>query len=124
MNNRCQKKPHVSSLDYIVIVRVTGIGPGIIIWKNPETVSIRERTPNGREFVGLQAASDLDLVLRNPTDPELETAQRHVLREAFVESDLPIHVDLVEWSMIPEAFRHEIELGYVILQTAGQSASK
>jgi predicted nucleotidyltransferase len=95
-----------------VIAILSGVAPGIEVWAYGSRVT-------GEAF----EASDLDLVLRNPNHPELETGQRRVLREAFVDSDLPIHVDLVEWAMIPEAFRHEIERAYVILQTAEQPAS-
>jgi hypothetical protein len=38
------------------------------------------------------------------------------LRDALVESNLPIRVDVVDWARIPEAFRREIERAYVVVQ--------
>lgn len=61
-------------------------------------------------------ASDLDLVVRQPADLKKETAQLEDLREALIESDLPIRVDVVDWARIPESFRAEIEWAYVVVQ--------
>lgn len=61
-------------------------------------------------------ASDLDLALRNPLDPEVPCPQLCKLREAFIESDLPIRVDVVDWARLPESFRRQVERGYVVLQ--------
>lgn len=61
-------------------------------------------------------ASDLDLVVRNPMDPALETPDLWQVQEAFSESDLPIMVQLVDWARIPAAFHAEIEAGYVVVQ--------
>jgi hypothetical protein len=36
----------------------------------------------------------------------------------FLESDLPIRVDVMDWARIPPAFRQEIERGYVVVQAA------
>ncbi len=63
-------------------------------------------------------ASDLDLVLRTPTAPEQPDLRLGALREAFVDSNLPIIVQVVDWARIPEAFRREIEAGYVVVQGA------
>lgn len=63
-------------------------------------------------------ASDLDLVVRNPGDLHESIARVALLKEAFVESDLPIIVQVVDWARIPEDFRHEIEAGHVVLQRA------
>jgi predicted nucleotidyltransferase len=41
------------------------------------------------------AASDLDLVLRNLRDPHLATGALGDLKEAFIESNLPIRVDVI-----------------------------
>ncbi len=63
------------------------------------------------------AASDLDLVLRNPSD--LLQRQPHLedIRAAFSESNLPFLVDVLDWARIPEAFRQEISRQYVVLHT-------
>ena len=61
-------------------------------------------------------ASDLDLVVRNPLDLLAEVDGIDELRDALVESNLPIRVDVVDWARIPEAFRREIERAYVVVQ--------
>lgn len=67
------------------------------------------------------AASDLDLVVRNPAQLDEETGGLGTLMEAFSESNLPIRVDLTDWARIPEHFRQEIELAHVVVQ-AGKPA--
>lgn len=64
------------------------------------------------------AASDLDLVVRNPRHLSQPCDRIVALREAFVDSDLPIRVDVVDWAQIPPSFHHEIERGYVVVQSA------
>ncbi len=64
-------------------------------------------------------ASDLDLVVRNPVALDETLPDLSDLKEALVESNLPIRVDLVDWARIPEAFRREIERAYVVLQGGG-----
>ncbi len=61
-------------------------------------------------------ASDLDLVIRNPRDLEGAPADLYELKEALVESNLPIRVDVVDWARIPATFRREIARGYVVVQ--------
>ena len=61
-------------------------------------------------------ASDLDLVVRNPLDLLAEVEGIDELRDALLESNLPIQVDVVDWARIPEAFRREIERAYVVVQ--------
>ena len=61
-------------------------------------------------------ASDLDLVVRNPAAPEDELPDLPDLKEALVESNLPIRVDVVDWARIPDTFRREIERAYVAVQ--------
>jgi predicted nucleotidyltransferase len=58
-------------------------------------------------------ASDLDLVVRQPTG--LNMAE---IREAWVESNLPIRVEIVDWARIPADFHNEIERSYVVVQAA------
>lgn len=69
---------------------------------------------------GGHEASDLDLVLRNPTDLNAETRAIHDLKDAFVESKLPIRVDVMDWARIPESFHREIEQAHVLLQQGGR----
>jgi len=62
------------------------------------------------------AASDLDLVLRNPRNLLEETSALDDLKEAFTESNLPIRVDIMDWARIPEKFCREIERAHVVVQ--------
>jgi len=64
-------------------------------------------------------ASDLDLVVRNPAALDTSLPDLPDLKEALVESNLPIRVDLVDWARIPEAFRREIKRAYVVVQRGG-----
>lgn len=64
-------------------------------------------------------ASDLDLVVRNPSDLQMENDGLPALRAALSESNLPLRVDIVDWARIPESFRQEIEAGYVVVQRGG-----
>ena len=59
--------------------------------------------------------SDLDLVLRNPTDLTQVVLGGQALREALQSSDLPILVDVHQWSQLPTAFHANIEAAYVVL---------
>ena len=63
-------------------------------------------------------ASDLDLVVRQPADLKQETPQLGEMREAFIESNLPIRVEVVDWARVPASFHREIEQAYVMVQTA------
>ncbi|MBE0503471.1 MAG: nucleotidyltransferase domain-containing protein [Desulfuromonadales bacterium] len=67
------------------------------------------------------AASDLDLVVRNPRHPDIESNGLAALRAALSESNLPLRVDIVDWARIPESFQQEIEAAYVVVQS-GESA--
>ena len=67
-------------------------------------------------------ASDLDLVVRQPDDlmrgqPNLEDA-----KEAFVESNIPIIVQLVDWARIPESFHEEILAKYAVVQKVSSNS--
>ena len=61
-------------------------------------------------------ASNLNLVVRQPADLKQETRHLEQMREALVESDLPIRVDVVDWARIPATFHREIERAYVVVQ--------
>ena len=65
---------------------------------------------------GSHAASDLDLALRNAVNPAAEIPELFDLKEAFIESNLPIRVDIMDWARIPESFRREIERAHVVIQ--------
>ena len=62
------------------------------------------------------AASDLDLVVRDPLDPHRPCPALAALRRALRDSDLPISVDVQDWARLPEPFRQEIERGYAVIQ--------
>jgi predicted nucleotidyltransferase len=61
-------------------------------------------------------ASDLDLVLRDPQNLLEENGALYDLKEAFIESNLPIRVDIMDWARIPESFHREIERAHVVVQ--------
>lgn len=48
--------------------------------------------------------SDLDLVARNRHNPLLLVGNLGAVRDAFSESNLPILVDIQDWSRIPDSF--------------------
>ena len=69
---------------------------------------------------GGHEASDLDLVLRNPHNLQQETDALYDLKEAFLESNLPIRVDVMDWARIPASFHREIERMHVVVQEGGR----
>lgn len=62
-------------------------------------------------------ASDLDLAVRHPSDLKKETSELWEMKEALMESNLPIRVDIVDWALIPASFQREIERAYIVVQT-------
>ena len=60
--------------------------------------------------------SDLDVVLRNPSDLKLPLENFWDLKEAVQNSTMAILVDLHDWAHLPEAFHRNIEQAYVQLQ--------
>ncbi len=64
-------------------------------------------------------ASDLDLAVRQPANLIQATPHLEDLREALMESDLPIRVDVTDWARMPASFQREIAGHYVVVQ--GQS---
>lgn len=71
----------------------------------------------GSRVTGLgHDASDLDLVVRQPDDFQQEMRNLWKLQDALIDSNLPIHVDIIDWARIPESFRREIERAYVVVQ--------
>jgi predicted nucleotidyltransferase len=67
-------------------------------------------------------ASDLDLVLLDPLDMQAPTSAIYDLKEAFVDSNLPIRVDVMDWARIPATFHREIERAHVLLQEGRQNS--
>jgi predicted nucleotidyltransferase len=64
-------------------------------------------------------ASDLDLVVRNPQNLDESCNALFELKEAFIESNLPIRVDIMDWARIPKSFHREIERAHVVVQRIG-----
>ena len=60
--------------------------------------------------------SDLDLVLRGPGSEPVPRHQVADLAEALERSNVPILVQVHDWTRIPESFHREIEQNYVVLQ--------
>ena len=60
--------------------------------------------------------SDLDLVLRNPSDLSQAVDGLAALKEAVQESSLPMLIDIHLWAHLPSSFHTEIEKSYVVLR--------
>lgn len=60
-------------------------------------------------------ASDLDLVIRNPDSPQKPQGNLASLKQAFIDSDLPFLVDIMDWAYLPECYRTEIEKKHLVL---------
>lgn len=69
-------------------------------------------------------ASDLDLVVRQPDDLTRRQSNLEEVKNAFVESDIPIIVQLVDWARIPKSFHKEILAKYTILQEPSQLSNR
>ena len=65
--------------------------------------------------------SDLDLVVVCGDEQDGRAIPR--LKAAFEESDLPIRVDVLDWSAIADDFRKIIESDYVVVQQGSRPAS-
>ncbi|OGT64568.1 MAG: hypothetical protein A3J38_02095 [Gammaproteobacteria bacterium RIFCSPHIGHO2_12_FULL_45_9] len=59
-------------------------------------------------------SSDVDLVVRNPVDLT-QFLDLTELKEQLLESDLPLHVDVVDWARVPVHFHEAIQAAYVII---------
>lgn len=59
------------------------------------------------------SASDLDLVIRNMRNSTQQVENFYDFKEALSESNLPILVDVLDWSKIPESFKQEIEANHI-----------
>jgi len=60
-------------------------------------------------------ASDLDLVIRNPENLQKTTNNLAQLKQAFIDSNLPILVDLMDWASLPDSYREEIEKHHLVI---------
>lgn len=58
--------------------------------------------------------SDLDLAIL--TDKPLSLERMAIIKDAFAESDLPIRVDVVDWSATSASFQEIIRRNYVVIQ--------
>ena len=76
--------------------------PGLEVWAFGSRVSWTAR-----------GTSDLDIALMT-TEP-LDAMRLAEMREAFVQSDLPFRVDIVDWSPTSKFFRRVIEQDHVML---------
>lgn len=65
--------------------------------------------------------SDLDLVLRNPSDLTQDVPGRAELQQALQDSLLPMLVETHAWSHLPASFQRAIEAAYVELQAGASS---
>ncbi len=60
-------------------------------------------------------ASDLDLVIRNPANLQIPTNHLARLKQAFIDSNLPILVDIMDWACLPDTYRKEIEKQHLVI---------
>ena len=65
-------------------------------------------TPAAKDY------SDLDLAVVGASPLDSDTLR--LLQEAFEESDLPIRVDVLDWSAISESFRKVIDTQFEVIQ--------
>ncbi|MDE0065667.1 MAG: nucleotidyltransferase domain-containing protein [Acidimicrobiaceae bacterium] len=63
--------------------------------------------------------SDLDLVLRGPGLQEISAERIFDLKDALTESNIPILVEVFDWSTLPDSFHREIEKRYVAICSDG-----
>jgi predicted nucleotidyltransferase len=64
----------------------------------------------------LKPFSDLDLIIIS-TEP-IDSLQLLDLKDAFIESDLPFKVDLLDWATVKDGFRRIIEQDHVVVKKA------
>lgn len=62
--------------------------------------------------------SDLDLVIINLNDENKNITGLHKFKDALSESNLPILVDALDWSKIPQSFQQEILLNHIVIWPA------
>jgi uncharacterized protein len=60
--------------------------------------------------------SDLDVVLRNPSDLKKPVEGFFDLKEALEASNIPFFVDIHDWAYLPKSFHQEISREYLPLK--------
>ena len=60
--------------------------------------------------------ADLDLAVECPDHPDQELPIARRLAAALTESSLPIFVDVLPWSSLPDDFKRQILDEYIVLQ--------
>jgi len=60
-------------------------------------------------------ASDLDLVIKTPSNNPLLAEQLTKFKLGLQESNIPINVQSLDWNAIPENFKKNILMNYVVL---------
>jgi len=84
-------------------------------------VPMREVWAFGSRVKGTASeASDLDLVVRNPTALEQVCPGLGRLRADKAASALPIRVDVVDWARLSETFRREILEAYLVVRESSE----
>ncbi len=73
---------------------------------------------------GAHEGSDLDVVLRHPSDLAQDVDGWLELKEALQESSLPMLVELHLWSRLPAAFHDNIAADYMELQAGLKTVQK
>ena len=85
--------------------------PSLEVWAFGSRVAWNART-----------TSDLDLILR--TKKPLDFALKAELQETFAQSDLPFHVDIVDWAATSEDFQEVIAQEYVVISNVLSTKQK
>jgi predicted nucleotidyltransferase len=95
------------NLDYLKVIKklLAEHASGMIVWAYGSRVS-------GKSHEG----SDLDLVVINSKGGNVPEEKLFALRNALQESNLPILVEVLDWSRIPTSFQDEIKKAYVVMQ--------
>lgn len=78
--------------------------PGVEVWAYGSRV-------NGESH----STSDLDLVLRGPGLQKIAAEQIFDFKEALTESNIPILVEVFDWTTLPNSFHTEIERRYMVI---------
>ena len=60
-------------------------------------------------------SSDLDIVIRNPGELLTPLHNLAELKQAFIDSNIPILIDVMDWASLPDSYRNQIEQHYYIL---------
>ncbi len=81
--------------------------PSVAVWAYGSLV-------NGDAYEG----SDLDLVVRGPNLEPLPWEQLNSLRHLLTDSNLPILVDIHDWTTLPASFHARILARYEVLRPA------